>query len=1081
LTDKNKKETSVLALRGTDIADGDIYSEDMALEIFKNYIFPNILMSPSEDGDSSNYISIPISGNAKTSIESVKRALVTWLFNHDGDVDVEGFNESEFERINKAAYEKLLNSTMKDIFNMKAFDGELPTIKLLNLSDAAKKNIKKFVELNDYPQDLDMVEREMARLGEVDGIALTMPMINDYLKENLKDNPREFLIRLETKVNSSQLFDDNITLKDIKEQTAESQYFFKLAPNEADDPIVQKLLETLEDVPVAEETITEAQELYRESPLQGNIFKNFVKVASSKQLQDLINKLKNEAGESWLEELDKAKISLKDTAGKATNYKKTVETLLNLTDKEGIALFDSEEEIDKHYALFIAYSFDMYFTKKGTAKTELKEGEYNNYNLLHIFHEEPEYDKVKKSLDDIVEDLLKASKRTKRGTGEFPASIYTKEAQYIQEWLKDEGRYILTFDNTFPSEADAEKVNELFVFIAQYNSMLPATSIRRTAGGVETASGNLRIRTDKSFKKAYSKMVENIVNKLSRGTTTVEFKEIPISELAGAGELLVEGTEPLSKSRMKKIVSSALKKKIGIDSDTAWPTKNLTREQINKLFGETKMTSTNKEEILRADLKFDLDLTKDPILPVKAKSQVQYLNPRTTGEIKSREKTWASGKIDIKEEERVALTMDALIKFMKRKLKDGAKNLLEVQDDLINFINTPNLSRLISVLQILEENSERVQGITINTTTGIKKADDIIKEYTSLLSKDEVSINEVKPILNNLQELVEEILSLDEARDEEDEEDEPKDEPKDEVQEDEDLEDEDEDLESFVETLQENENLDNLLTKHKDVLLEHVERDRDGIASKKSLAERIDFLAEDIDFEGLLRLTGTKFNNAIASIEQSEVAGVTQEVRTKDKNGNDVVTQKPITRWVVEKLYDVKEELEDLFKNIPRTIMSSIETQTKIVINSHKEFNKLAKVELQELDTQWLNSIDILDEIVDYLTEEAAVINRANIVNLEFDGELKMKGAEGTFTIAGKFEHTVELERESTAGGYDFSIQEAYARKGSKRIITGRSDVVRPLGSHKGTIVNPFKQKIYRQVSQSLNDLAFRFRETDAI
>ena len=1064
------EETTVLALRGTDIAEGDIYSEDMALEIFKNYIFPNILMSPSEDGDSANYISIPISGNAKTSIESVKKALVTWLFNHDGDAEVEGFNESEFERINKAAYGKLLNSTIKDIFNMKAFDGELPTIKLLNLSDAAKKNIKKFVESNDYPQSLDMVERLNRPHGEVEGIALTMAMIHGYIQENLKDNPREFLIRLETRVNSSQLFDDNITLKDIKEQTAESQYFFKLAPNEADDPIVQKLLETLEDVPVAEETKISPEKLYSESPLQGNIFKNFVKVASSKQLQDLINKLKNEAGESWLEELDKAKISLKDTAGRATNYKKTKETLLNLTDEEGIALFDSEEEIDKSYALFIAYSFDMYFTKKGTAKTQLKEGEYNNYNLLHIFHEEPEYDNVKKSLDDIVEDLIKASKRTKRGTGEF-----TNEAQYIQEWLKDEGRYILTFDNTFPSEADAEKVNELFVFIAQYNNMLPSTSVRRVSGGVQPASGNLRIRTDKSFKKAYSEMVKNIVNKLSRGTTTVEFKEIPISELAGAGKLLVEGTEPLSKSRMKQIVSSALKKKIGIGSDGVWPTKNLSREQINKLFGETIMTSTNKEEILRADLKFDLDLTQDPILPVEAKSQVEYLNPRTTGEIKSQEKTWGSGKIDVKEEERVALTMDSLIKFMKRKLKDGAKNLLEVQDDLINFINTPNLNRLISVLQILEENSEKVQGITINTGTGTKNTDEIIKEYTSLISRDEVSINEVKPILNNLQELVEEILSLDEARDEEL--DESEDEVQEtEVQETEVQEDEDEDLESFVETLQENENLDNLLTKHKNVLLEHVERDRDGIASQKSLAERIDFLAEDIDFEALVRLTGTKFNNAIASIEQSEVAGVTKKVTT-----NDVITEKPITEVVVEKLYKVKEELEYLFKNIPRTIMGSIETQTNIVININKEFNKLAKVELQELDTQWLNSIDILDVIVDYLTEEAGVINRANIVNLEFDGELKMKGAESTFTIAGKFKHTVELERESTAGGYDFSIQEAYARKGSKRIITGRSDVVRPKGSHKGTIVNPFKQKIYRQVSQSLNDLAFRFRETDAI
>ena len=167
----------------TGINENDPYTEELAIEVLGNFIFPKTAYTSVIDGQENPSIIIT-NTSFISNVRQLKMNLANWLFSHDEELEkleeIRGFNSETFDKINNAAFKKLL-----------------------------KLSISSFLE---------GIENSNINTLIIDG---------DKIPARLKGTA--FLQELERKIKDGRYFNNDISLEDIKNQTPESRYFYKLS------------------------------------------------------------------------------------------------------------------------------------------------------------------------------------------------------------------------------------------------------------------------------------------------------------------------------------------------------------------------------------------------------------------------------------------------------------------------------------------------------------------------------------------------------------------------------------------------------------------------------------------------------------------------------------------------------------------------------------------------------------------------------------------------------------------------------------------------------------------------------------
>ena len=1022
------------------------YTLDIAKKLLGYYIFP-----------AEGYSSPPnlISGTEKRDTVVIKEGFISWILKHDEDMEtlLDGFDEKQFEKLNRDALNELLNMTINEYMNEIA---DTPTPAENILVSAEGEPLERFTK---YIDELE----SRGKKGKFVGVDLP----------DMKAS--EFLETLSKKVLDPEFFNIDIKLKDILNQTDQSKYFYQLTPTQMKDPVFQRLFAELteEDYRVADVDIPGKQPIgvdnpgeflqryetvmRRNRPVDVTVIENGEKrvfetmageifdFQNEETMKEIMDKLLPGYGSGTFEvrQYD----YLKDETGKPETYTKELTPL------------EMDTKIAIHIAAPIMYS-------RHSDETVIDMDFLYPYSLL------PGYDRIERVLNEFkknankIEKLTKSSEKTGEGGKKItvPAEIILSEEITIDE-IKDS----FDFNVDFKNEDDQDKYEQAIVITQDIILNLEERNIKHNLVN--------STRVD----KVISKFLKELVAKVTGQIYTVEFTTKSGTELDASREDLgiriLAGDNPISLNRLKDVMKNEPVMKITGTNVSDNDVKAFTTATPRIV--ETKLTR-------RTPISFKvgpLDLSKGSALPDAAKSSVQVIN---AGVSENKISQLITIKKDLKDysrkkvEEGKELTPDETVYNMANaamityddifgKLK--TMSLIESKD-VGKVISRTNINKLIDLLANIIENYDSVQGKKVDNMGMSTLIDDIDKD----LDNDKLPFVDFRQRLGQLKEISEVVTAT---------------------------------LEPTPEFGEERKNLTEEEVKEQDEEREKLRRemaqeddDEDSLeVATTQGAEGETVEEEETDIKELSELNKNDYEFIMNELKTTDDYSLLSIIDAIDDP--DIEAQIDSYDMMLEEIRDVKNISEDTLSREGQLLSSSLSgllgsSGTLDNLRDNQKIFKQIRKDMRGLEkanenitsssgrlSSLLKTYDLAEIVLESIAEKSQ-FNTVNIVDLVVKYDLvfveDLENGPMFNTLRGKinFEYKIIKVMETTSGKYDFPTVDAVGRKGSAKRMVNIADRARPRGSIKGQIQDERKAKIYNQIYDNLLELENILRRVEA-
>ena len=1022
------------------------YTLDIAKKLLGYYIFP-----------AEGYSSPPnlISGTEKRDTVVIKEGFISWILKHDEDMEtlLDGFDEKQFEKLNRDALNELLNMTINEYMNEIA---DTPTPAENILVSAEGEPLERFTK---YIDELE----SRGKKGKFVGVDLP----------DMKAS--EFLETLSKKVLDPEFFNIDIKLKDILNQTEQSKYFYQLTPTQMKDPVFQRLFAELteEDYRVADVDIPGKQPIgvdnpgeflqryetvmRRNRPVDVTVIENGEKrvfetmageifdFQNEETMKEIMDKLLPGYGSGTFEvrQYD----YLKDETGKPETYTKELTPL------------EMDTKIAIHIAAPIMYS-------RHSDETVIDMDFLYPYSLL------PGYDRIERVLNEFkknankIEKLTKSSEKTGEGGKKItvPAEIILSEEITIDE-IKDS----FDFNVDFKNEDDQDKYEQAIVITQDIILNLEERNIKHNLVN--------STRVD----KVISKFLKELVAKVTGQIYTVEFTTKSGTELDASREDLgiriLAGDNPISLNRLKNVMKDEPVMKITGTNVSDNDVKAFTTATPRIV--ETKLTR-------RTPISFKvgpLDLSKGSALPDAAKSSVQVIN---AGVSENKISQLITIKKDLKDysrkkvEEGKELTPDETVYNMANaamityddifgKLK--TMSLIESKD-VGKVISRTNINKLIDLLANIIENYDSVQGKKVDNMGMSTLIDDIDKD----LDNDKLPFVDFRQRLGQLKEISEVVTAT---------------------------------LEPTPEFGEERKNLTEEEVKEQDEEREKLRRemaqeddDEDSLeVATTQGAEGETVEEEETDIKELSELNKNDYEFIMNELKTTDDYSLLSIIDAIDDP--DIEAQIDSYDMMLEEIRDVKNISEDTLSREGQLLSSSLSgllgsSGTLDNLRDNQKIFKQIRKDMRGLEkanenitsssgrlSSLLKTYDLAEIVLESIAEKSQ-FNTVNIVDLVVKYDLvfveDLENGPMFNTLRGKinFEYKIIKVMETTSGKYDFPTVDAVGRKGSAKRMVNIADRARPRGSIKGQIQDERKAKIYNQIYDNLLELENILRRVEA-
>jgi len=1022
------------------------YTLDIAKKLLGYYIFP-----------AEGYSSPPnlISGTEKRDTVVIKEGFISWILKHDEDMEtlLDGFDEKQFEKLNRDALNELLNMTINEYMNEIA---DTPTPAENILVSAEGEPLERFTK---YIDELE----SRGKKGKFVGVDLP----------DMKAS--EFLETLSKKVLDPEFFNIDIKLKDILNQTEQSKYFYQLTPTQMKDPVFQRLFAELteEDYRVADVDIPGKQPIgvdnpgeflqryetvmRRNRPVDVTVIENGEKrvfetmageifdFQNEETMKEIMDKLLPGYGSGTFEvrQYD----YLKDETGKPETYTKELTPL------------EMDTKIAIHIAAPIMYS-------RHSDETVIDMDFLYPYSLL------PGYDRIERVLNEFkknankIEKLTKSSEKTGEGGKKItvPAEIILSEEITIDE-IKDS----FDFNVDFKNEDDQDKYEQAIVITQDIILNLEERNIKHNLVN--------STRVD----KVISKFLKELVAKVTGQIYTVEFTTKSGTELDASREDLgiriLAGDNPISLNRLKDVMKNEPVMKITGTNVSDNDVKAFTTATPRIV--ETKLTR-------RTPISFKvgpLDLSKGSALPDAAKSSVQVIN---AGVSENKISQLITIKKDLKDysrkkvEEGKELTPDETVYNMANaamityddifgKLK--TMSLIESKD-VGKVISRTNINKLIDLLANIIENYDSVQGKKVDNMGMSTLIDDIDKD----LDNDKLPFVDFRQRLGQLKEISEVVTAT---------------------------------LEPTPEFGEERKNLTEEEVKEQDEEREKLRRemaqeddDEDSLeVATTQGAEGETVEEEETDIKELSELNKNDYEFIMNELKTTDDYSLLSIIDAIDDP--DIEAQIDSYDMMLEEIRDVKNISEDTLSREGQLLSASLNgllgsSGTLDNLRDNQKIFKQIRKDMRGLEkanenitsssgrlSSLLKTYDLAEIVLESIAEKSQ-FNTVNIVDLVVKYDLvfveDLENGPMFNTLRGKinFEYKIIKVMETTSGKYDFPTVDAVGRKGSAKRMVNIADRARPRGSIKGQIQDERKAKIYNQIYDNLLELENILRRVEA-
>lgn len=1000
------------------------YTLDVAKKLLGYYIFP------AEAYDTSPSL---VTGTEKKDIEDIKDGFISWILRHDKDMEaiIDGFNEKEFEKRNRAALTRLLNMSINEY--------------ITGISDTPTKGSRVTVQLKSGPrepdEDISLLairrDKKFSHKGEIEGMPAT-----DFL-ENLSD-----------KVLDPNFFNIDIKLRDIFEQTAQSKYFYQLTPTQIKDPLVQRLFAELgeEEYRVADVGIPGKELLSIDNP--GEFLQRYETVMRRNRPVD-VRTIENGK-----------EVIFEAMAGEIFDFT-SEEMKKTIMDKllEGYGNYNEEELTERELDTKIAIHF-----LAAVVNSRHSDETIIDMDFLYPFSLLPDYPDVLR----VLEEFKKNSKRIKKLTEpteekDKEGNIIKLPAKIILEIPFGELEDLFDFSPYFDNEDDQDRYEEAVIHT------------ERIIGYLEQRGIGHNLISGARVNRVIEKFLKDLSLKLSGQVYTLEFSTKSGRELEASQEDLgiriLSGDNPISLNRLKDVMKDEPVMKL---TGT-----NVTDDDV-KPFIKTRPRVVQTNLTRRTPIKFSigpLDLSKASPLPAAARSNVEVLNAgiaenkisrlvKINKELKNYTNKKAAEEKEVTAEEKIYNKANEVMEMyldIVGKLKTMS---LVKSKDAKKVISRTNINKLVDLLTNIIDNYDSVQNKQVDNV-GLPK---LIDNIGAALDKDNLSWEDFRKNLGNLKEICEVVTSTLE--------------PTVQVRQrkkvtEEEIEEQNEERKrlKLEEMAQEDDDEDSL------EVATTQGADGETVEEEETDIEEISELNRN-DYDFIMNELGTIDDNSLVSIinniDDPEIEaqldayyGMIEEISKMERyEPNEISREAWSLSESIHSLRGLAGSLEDVknsqrkFKQIKsdmrkleetnENINSSTETLTKLL-----ERYDLAEIILESIAEQsGFNTVNIVDLVVKYDLEFVEDIKNGAMFN-------KLRGKVN-------FEYKIIQVMEATTGKYDFPTVDAVGRKGSAKRMVNIADRARAKGSTKGQIQDERKAKIYSQIYNNLLELENIFREVEA-
>jgi len=986
--------TAVLAFKDyTAIGAETKYTQEIAINLLNKYIFPSTAYE-GEINNVQNPSRVVQDASRISQIKSVKRGLISWVFSHEDDAEqyIPNFNEQEFDNINRDAFNSILDMSIQDF--LRGVEGT--TVEALT-------------------QSIDNLDVAAAGPDKFTAIA-----------EAVKDG---------------KFFNTNITLRDIKNKTGESEQFYKLTPTTVDDPLFQQYLQMTEDVQYA--TASSAREGTKKDYLDINkmleVAKRWAHVISPREFTKILNGVESNTTDEELEEYRRQGVDIK---WEGLNSPEDVIELMKGKDKNApwytiLANFLARSIVDKSTPDHISYNYELFYP-------------------LSVFDE---FSKMDELLDKIKsESLDKLEKFMDKNTYDFSFDV--------KEFKED-----LTFNNNFSDGDDLNKFLDVCYVIELVNE-----------------HDNKKLKGLDAVNKLASEIADEVLEQLSGGKiilTESTTKQVDV-ELDGKNLPLriLEGTNPISINDMEDLLGEAEYTKDTINMLDGQQDDESIIETFKKITGTKKSerqsravvyTSTPDKDTVELSLDINLDLSKKSPIPDAAKSMtktrkpnIQKFNQELNLQKYATENTDDAEPVELSADEKLLNIAERALDTLQDFSKTHRMLSIIKGNNVQKILRQTQITSIISILnavissasnEVKEQYSERLSNIT-----NVIEEDDL--QYDKLMTVIEPLYTLISDITQQLGPSDDELMPETSDMSDEEYEEWAKRKEKD-LQE---LEDEESDEEEgivqddtlspemFLELEREIKNPDDIGT------IAHIRKITESDNVDDAYREKLDFLNEFGRSE--------ENTNAINSLKD-------EKEKLKGLEGNENkkqllnVNAEYDTRTLLQQLMQVNEEASVSFIN-------SLITQVKKSISRFKQSKNITD---DGIDSRFklLKGYNIKQMVIDILTRSAGfntvdiadlsgTIKLTFIFNKSYGGQKRFGNKLKSFA---KLQYSQKKRVESTSGNVDFTVVPLHGRNYTMRSVLTQQETARISDGdkRKGEIYDFFKVRIYNELYSNINEL----------
>tara|TARA_B100000424_G_scaffold271667_1_gene275664 strand:+ start:23056 stop:26109 length:3054 start_codon:yes stop_codon:yes gene_type:complete len=1013
-------KTNVDRIQGYDgLSQNDAYDEAVAIEVLSNFIFPKTAYTTTID-DEVNPSIIVENTTTISNIRAIKRNLSGWLFSHDEELerlgDIRGFNSKLFDEINNNSFEKLLNLSIKDY---------LEGIETSSLSSLLVNG-----------EDIEVDER-------------------------LKG--KAFLEELEKKIGDGQYLNPNITLRDIRNQTPDSKYFYKFAPTEIDDPIVQELLEEMKE---DEETFVEPTPKRDKFKSLGINKEEFINKWGSVINRPSEIKAYIDYTKKYVEDyfggkkgFEKYNLNFEETVGEFLQqlHRSIIDDniqLYRVTEKElqENPLF-SELTLDDLIAKAVAISI----TRRPHAEETLMD-----YRLLYAFTADPAYDKeVKEPLEKIKTQfrrLLDNIRDSEQATIEEQLEASTEKerkesAKYfaeLQEGMREDKGF-LNWSPSFETDKDVDDFLQMIEGIEIHNANVEKYKYKTDKGELKKVPGH------KEIDNIISRYLEKVINKLSSllggiefQTVGVEKKEVDDDEFAIK---VISGTAPISQQKLTELLEKN-NKNFGMltgnksEGEVKTALKDIIAEKGKQSDIKKITIAPTSDTLLKLTFQLKpilLDLTKASPIPSKAKSDISNIKVGAN-------KSTVSSRFEVKDyrgtapkddetklteqqifSDKIDLSVNSLIDLENQLAKIG---VLASNDPTV-ILDESDIPQLVDTLNAIIDDEENLSEMTVND----EKLPDAISSIVETLS-DEIDIEMLKDTINKLLRVANTVLSVYEN-----------------IEEQENKNNEDEEFVSD----EEGSGIQGITQNIPEYMLSDLKRETD-----KSNPMSLAFIQNGLQEEDL--------QEAIQNDLDEEIQELTE-----------LITSAKFLKFASDE--------DDLQAKYTQSIQELVNQDglpaSSLVRNTHKNLSRLQRtfkkkynVSLDDYDRvyEFTKNVNLLAIIRDFILRNTkySITNISDLsVNMDITYVKNYGKSDDYIKVDGVLDYTSIKKLETTVGSYDFQPRTIGIKPVSRKFIPTQQNLIRPRGSRKGQIEDKFKAKIYNELYVNIIELEALLGEAD--